>query len=133
MDSIWSRATFAILFILGLSIVPVLAQEGGIVRVAQSNWEKEAEKTFRLGPGTGRRLMTQEEWRNHQREMKRLNEQERERYREQWHEKMMERAREKNIKMPDSPGPPAGRGPAAGKGPGGGWGPGGGGKGPGGR
>jgi hypothetical protein len=119
MNLTWSGATLAIMFTLGLSVVPTLAQES-IIRVAQSNWEGEAEKTFRLGRGTGRRLMTQEEWRNHQREMKRLNEQERERYREQWHEKMMERAREKNIKMPDSPGPPSGRGPAGGGGPGGG-------------
>jgi hypothetical protein len=127
MDSRWSRAALLILFTLGLNVVPAVAQERSIVRVAQSNWETEAEKTFRLGRGTGWRLMTQEEWRQHQREMKGLNEQERERYREQWHEKMMERAREKNIKMPDSPGPPAGRGPAGGEGPGGR------GKGPGGR
>jgi hypothetical protein len=127
MNATWSRATVAILFALGLSVVPTLAQEGSVVRIAQSNWEREAENTFRLRRGTGRRLMTQEEWRNHQRKMKRLNEQERERYREQWHEKMRERAREKNIKMPDRPGPPAGRGPVGGGGPGGS------GKGPGGR
>ncbi|MGE5302435.1 MAG: hypothetical protein ACM3TN_03845 [Alphaproteobacteria bacterium] len=127
MNSTWSRAILSGLFTLGLNVVPALAQESSVVLVAQSNWEREAEETFRLGHGTGRRLMTQEEWRQHQREMKRLNGQERERYREQWHEKMMKRAREKNIKMPDSPGPPAGRGPAGGGGPGGG------GKGPGGR
>lgn len=110
-----------ILVTQGLSLaVSALAHDGSIVRVAQSNWEREAEETFRLGRGTGRRLMTQEEWREHQREMKRLNEPERERYREQWHEKMMRRAREKNITMPDTPGSPSGRGPGGAGGPGGG-------------
>lgn len=116
MNSTCSRALLAVLFTLALNVGPVAVQEKNIVRAAQSNWEREAEETFRLGRGTGRRLMTQEEWRNHQRDMKRLNEKERERYREQWHEKMMERAREKNIKMPDSPGPHPGRGPVGGSG-----------------
>lgn len=66
---------------------------------------REAEKTFGMGKGHGLKLMTQEEWREHQRKMQSMTAEERERYSNEVHERMVERAKEKGISLPDTPGP----------------------------
>jgi len=44
-------------------------------------WGQQAEKEFRLGRGLGAQLVTEEEWKEHQRKMGSLTGEERERYR----------------------------------------------------
>lgn len=44
-------------------------------------WAEQAEKDFRLGRGMGPKLMTEEEWKQHQEKMRTLKGEERERYR----------------------------------------------------
>lgn len=78
---------------------------------ARPRWGQQAEKEFRMGRGLGPKLMTEEEWREHQEKMRRMTPEEREKYRREVHEKMVERAREKGIAMPEPRGP-RGRGPA---------------------
>jgi hypothetical protein len=64
----------------------------------------------------GAKLMTEEEWKEHQQKMRTLTGEERERYRRETHEKMLERAKERGIAMPAAPGPYGrGAGPGAGK------------------
>lgn len=77
---------------------------------AQTRWDQQAEKTFGFSKGLGQKLMTQEEWREHQRKMQTMTEEEREQYRKEVHQLMKERAKERNISIPDTPGPhgPAG-------------------------
>lgn len=108
---------------LGLALSPPLAlgegRGGGPSwQLAQGRWDEEAEKSFGLGRGAGRQLMSQEEWQEHRQKMQGMSEEERERYREEWHKKMTERARERGIAMPESPGPRGGGGPRPGGGPG---------------
>jgi hypothetical protein len=61
----------------------------------------------------GPKLMTEEEWKEHQEKMRTLTPTEREVYRREMHEKMVARAKERGIEMPAMPGP----GPKAGGGP----------------
>lgn len=72
-----------------------------------------AEKEFSLGPGMARKLMTEEEWKEHQAKMRTLSGAERDAYRREVHEKMVARAKERGIEMPATPGP----GPRPGRGP----------------
>jgi hypothetical protein len=74
-------------------------------------WDQEAEQTFRMGRGTGRRLMTEEEWKEHREKMRGMTAEERSRYREDVHKRMMERAKEKGVTVPDSPSPRGPKGP----------------------
>ena len=67
-------------------------------------WGSEAEKQFRLGRGMGPKLMTEEEWKEHQEKMRTLNATDREAYRREMHEKMVARAKERGIEMPAMPG-----------------------------
>jgi hypothetical protein len=96
---------------------------GSTAYAAQGRWDQQAEENFWLGRGMGSRLMTQEEWREHQQKMQGMTAEERQRYREEWHQKMFERARERGIKTPETPGPHRGGPGGAGMGPGGGMGP----------
>ena len=66
-------------------------------------WGQQAEKDFRLGRGLGAQLMTEEEWKEHQKKMRSLTGEERERYRQEVHDKMVQRAKEKGITMPAAP------------------------------
>lgn len=115
--------------IMGLAVygVSALGERAGlglsIAAAAQGQWGQQAEDTFRLGQGLGSRLMTQEEWREHQQRMQSMTAAERQRYREEWHQKMVERARERGIATPETPGPQRGYGPRQGYGIGGGMGP----------
>jgi hypothetical protein len=77
-------------------------------------WDQDAEKTFRMGRGTGRKLMTEEEWKEHREKMRGMSAEERTRYRNEVHQQMMERAKEKGVTIPETPGP----GPRGPKGPG---------------
>lgn len=77
-------------------------------------WGPNAEKEFRLGAGMGPKLMTEEEWKEHQAKMRTLKGPERDAYRRETHDKMVARAKERGIDMPamPGPGPRPGRGPA---------------------
>jgi len=76
-------------------------------------WGPQAEKEFRLGRGMGPKLMTEEEWKEHQEKMRTLNPTERDAYRREMHEKMVARAKERGMEMPAmGPGPRAGGPPA---------------------
>ena len=79
----------------------------------RGGWGPHAEKEFRLGAGMGPKLMTEEEWKEHQAKMRTLKPAEREAYRREMHEKMVARAKERGIDMPAKPGPGGrpGRGP----------------------
>ncbi len=103
--------TVAALLVLpfAFSISPVGAQ-------AEPQWQQQAEKSFYLGRGMGRQLMTEEEWQEHWQKMQSMSPEARQQYREEWHKKMVERARERGITMPETPGP---HGPGKGMGPGG--------------
>ena len=67
-------------------------------------WGPRAEKEFHLGRGMGPKLMTEEEWKEHQEKMRTLNATEREAYRREMHAKMMARAKERGIEIPATPG-----------------------------
>lgn len=75
------------------------------------HWGQDAEKTFGMGRGMGPKLMTEEEWKEHQAKMRTMTPEERQKYREETHAKMLERAKEKGIAMPPGPMPggPAGK------------------------
>lgn len=95
----------------------VLAAAGGAAAQSASprggGWGANAEKEFRLGAGMGPRLMTEDEWKEHQAKMQTLKGPERDAYRREMHDKMVARAKERGIDMPAMPGPGArsGRGP----------------------
>jgi len=74
-------------------------------------WDQEAEQSFRMGRGTGRKLMTEDEWKEHRAKMRGMTPEERSRYREETHKQMMERAKEKGITVPETPGPRGPKGP----------------------
>ena len=77
-------------------------------------WGPRAEKEFHLGRGMGPKLMTEEEWKEHQEKMRSLKGAERDAYRRETHDKMMARAKERGIEMPATPGPgPNAGGPPA--------------------
>jgi hypothetical protein len=107
-DIAMRRRTFIAL--IGTSVLavagPVAAQnppprKGG-------GWGVNAEKEFRLGPGMGPKLMTEEEWKEHQAKMRTLKGPELDAYRRETHDKMVARAKDRGIEV----GPPPGRGPA---------------------
>ena len=68
-------------------------------------WAQDAEKAFGMGRGLGPKLMTEEEWKEHQAKMRTMTPEERQKYREETHAKMLERAKEKGIAMPPGPTP----------------------------
>ncbi len=91
--------------IVALSALPAATVDVPTKPQAQEQWERQAEESFRLGPGMGQRLMTQEEWQQYQEKIRTMTPQERASYREEWHKKLVERARERGISMPETPGP----------------------------
>ncbi len=105
----------------GLVVLPFAFSVSAVGAQAEPQWQQQAEKSFYLGRGMGRQLMTEQEWQEHHQKMQSMSPEERQKYREEWHEKMVERARERGITMPETPGP---HGPGKGMGPGGGMGPG---------
>lgn len=74
-------------------------------------WGPQAEKEFRLGRGMGPKLMTEEEWKQHQEKMRTLDPAARDAYRREMHDKMVARAKERGIEMPAMPGGPRASGP----------------------
>ncbi len=100
--------------LVAYSGTPAQAQTQGqktVQEQAQTRWEEQAEKNLGLGRGLGKRLMTEEEWREHHRKMQSMSATEREQYRKEVHQLMMERAKERGITVPETPGP---RGPMKG-------------------
>lgn len=79
--------------------------EGKVKEADEAKWEEQAEKSFGVGRGVGKKLMTKEEWREHQRKMQSMTPEEKEAYREEVHQSLKERAKEKGITIPDEPGP----------------------------
>ena len=93
------RRTFAGLVIVGVvGFVHGAAAQGG-PPAGRPRWAQDAEKEFRLGRGMGPRLMTEEEWKEHQAKMRTLKGPELEAYRREMHEKMLARAKERGIEM----------------------------------
>ncbi len=66
-------------------------------------WGQQAEKEFSLGRGLGPKLMTEEEWKEHQEKMRTMTPDEREKYRREMHQKMQERAKERGVALPPAP------------------------------
>ncbi len=81
------------------------AAEEKVKEVDEAKWEAQAEKSFGVGRGVGKKLMTREEWREHQRKMQSMTPEEKEAYRKEVHQSLKERAKEKGITMPEEPGP----------------------------
>jgi hypothetical protein len=73
-------------------------------------WGPRAEKEFHLGPGMGPKLMTEEEWKEHQEKMRTLTPAERDAYRVEMHKKMVARAKDRGVDMPMPGLGPKGRG-----------------------
>lgn len=96
-----------------IGIATNAAAQGGPRAGAGPRWGQDVEKEFRVGRGMGPKLMTEEEWKEHQQKMRTLSGEERERYRRETHERMRERAKEQGMAMPSQPGPqgPRGGGP----------------------
>jgi Spy/CpxP family protein refolding chaperone len=99
------RRTFIAL--LGTS---VLAAAGGAAAQNASprkrdGWGASAEKEFRVGAGMGPKLMTEDEWKEHQAKMRTLKGAERDAYRREMHDKMVARAKERGIDMRPGRGP----------------------------
>jgi hypothetical protein len=92
----------AFVVVLGTSVLAAVAGAGAQPPAGRGRgmWGPEAEKEFRLGRGMGPKLMTEEEWKEHQEKMRTLNPTEREAYRREMHEKMVARAKERGIEMP---------------------------------
>lgn len=74
---------------------------------AGRGWGANAEKEFRLGAGMGPKLMTEDEWKEHQTKMRTLKGAELDAYRREMHDKMVARAKERGTDMPATPGPGA--------------------------
>ena len=101
------RRAFASLVIAGIAgLASGAAAQGGPSPGGRPRWGQDAEKELRLGAGMGPKLMTEEEWKEHQAKMRTLKGAELDAYRREVHEKMVTRAKERGIEM----GP--GRGPA---------------------
>ena len=90
--------------------------EEKVKAVDEAKWEEQAESSFGVGRGVGKKLMTKEEWREHQRKMQSMTPEEKEAYRKEVHQSLKERAKEKGIAMPDKPGPHGPGGKMDGKG-----------------
>ena len=71
----------------------------------KGGWGANAEKEFRLGAGMGPKLMTEEEWKEHQAKMRTLKGPELDAYRRETHDKMVARAKERGIEMRPGRGP----------------------------
>ena len=100
-------------------IADAQAPPGPAQRGAGGRWDQDAEESFRLGHGLGPRLMTEDEWREHQQKMRTMTAEERERYRTEMHQRMMERAKERGVEprpMPRSGSPGGGPGSSGGAG-----------------
>ncbi len=80
-----------------------LAQGGPPPQGQRPRWGQQAEKEFRIGRGLAPRLMTEEEWKEHQKKMRSMTPAEREQYRREVHQKMLERAKEQGIAVPPEP------------------------------
>jgi hypothetical protein len=79
--------------------------QGGPPPGGGPRWGQEAEKEFKFGRGMGPKMMTEEEWKEHQEKMRTLKGEERDRYHREMHDKMRARAKERGIAMPSEPGP----------------------------
>ena len=94
---------------IGVLAFPILATAAGAS--AQNamprgrGWGATAEKEFGLGRGLAPKLMTEEEWKEHQAKMRTLKGAELDAYRRETHDKMVARAKERGIEMPAMPGP----------------------------
>lgn len=90
-----------------------LAQGGAAPRPPDTRprWGPQAEQEFQLGRGLGPRLMTEDEWREHQEKMRTMSAEERQQYREEVHERMVERAKEQGLSVPPAPRRPGRRPP----------------------
>lgn len=114
------KRSIGVITLAGLLILPALSPMRDARAQGARQWGQQAEENFRLGPGMGPRLMTEQEWQDHWKKMQSMSPEERQKYREEWHKKMVERARERGITMPEMPGPHGPGGPGRGTGPGGG-------------
>ena len=94
----WLILTHWLITLLGLHFPMREAQGQAEV---PSRWERQAEESFNLAPGMGRRLMSEQEWKEYQQKMRRIDPADREGYRAEWYEKIVERARERAIKTPE--------------------------------
>lgn len=101
---------------LALGAGPALGQARAPAPAGPPAWSGQAEETFMLGRGMGPRLMTEQEWREHQEKMRTMTAAEREQYRQEVHARMLERARDQGLAMPGQRGP--GTGPRSGMAPG---------------
>ena len=102
------RRAFASLVVTGIvGLSSGAAAQGG--PPARPRWGQDAEKEFRLGAGLGPKLMTEEEWKEHQAKMRTLKGAELDAYRQEMHEKMVARAKERGIEIPPGRGPGRGR------------------------
>lgn len=95
----------AFVMILGSSILGAATGARGQTppRGGAGMWGPRAEKEFYLGKGMGPKLMTEEEWKEHQQKMRTLDPNARDAYRREMHEKMVARAKERGIEMPAMP------------------------------
>lgn len=104
-------------FVIGLAAAASLVATRGFAQGPPAGkgpgprWDQDAEQTFRMGRGMGRKLMTEDEWKEHRTKMRGMTAEDRSRYREEMHKRMMERAKEKGVTVPDSPGPRGPKGP----------------------
>jgi hypothetical protein len=73
-------------------------------------WGAAAEKEFALGRGMAPRLMTEDEWKEHQAKMRTLKGAELDAYRQETHKEMVERAKARGIAMPGAGAAGRGRG-----------------------
>ena len=104
-----NRRIFVSLVIAGITgLAGRAAAQGGSPPGRGPRWAQDVEKEFKVGPGLGPRLMTEEEWKEHRAKMQTLKGPELEAYRRETHEKMTARAKERGIEV----GPGRGRGAA---------------------
>ena len=104
----------AFIALLGGSVVAAATQASGQGPGKGGGWAAGAEMEFGVGAGMGPKLMTEEEWKEHQAKMRTLTGAERDAYRRETHVKMAARAKERGIEMrpmPGAGGRPPGRGP----------------------
>lgn len=105
------RRAFSVMLAAGILGGGTAFAQGPAPKGTGPRWGKDAEKAFGMGRGMGAKLMTEEEWKEHQTKMRTMTPEERQKYREETHAKMVERAKEKGISLPETPGP---RGPKGG-------------------
>ncbi|MBI1735378.1 MAG: hypothetical protein HYR51_09405 [Candidatus Rokubacteria bacterium] len=100
------RRSFVTVLAAGVlaSASSALAQ-GGAAPDTRPRWGQQAEHEFRLGRGLAPRLMTEDEWKEHQEKMRAMTAEERRKYREEVHERMVDRAKERGLSVPPPRGP----------------------------